>query len=303
MSTVLKWALRVVGFIGIVLAGVYLFAFWDSESRLEHIYDVQPVELNIEQDAATLARGRHIAITRGCTECHGENLAGRVFLDDPMIGRFVASNLTRGAGGIGATYGDIDWIRATRHGIRPNGKALMIMPSNEFFQLSEADLSAAIAYAKSVPAVDNELPPSTISPLGRALVTFNRDIAILPAERIAHTAIPPPAPAVGPTKVYGRYLATLCTNCHGATYSGGKIPGVPPDWPPAANLTPATDAPISGWNLAQFAASLRTGITPDGRQLDKRYMPWTVIGQMTDDELHALWLYFRSIPAKPHGNR
>ncbi len=303
MKILLKWVVRIGSAIGVVLAGAFLIVFWASESRLDRTYDVRPRELTIQQDTATLAHGRHIATVRGCTDCHGDNLAGRVFLDDPMIGRFVATNLTRGKGGVGATFSDSDWVRAVRHGVRPNGKALMIMPSDEFFQLSDGDLAAAIAYAKSVPAVDNELPASRISAAGRAIVTLNRDVAILPAERIAHDASPAAAPAPGVTPEYGAYLATGCTTCHGATFSGGKIPGVPPDWPQASNLTPAADADSSHWNAAQFTHTLRTGITPEGRQLNKRYMPWPVIGKMTDDELQALWLYFRSVPAKPHGNR
>ena len=303
MKTLLKWATRSLGAVGVLLAGAFLIVFWASESRLDRTYDVQPRKLHIQQDMATLRHGRHIATIRGCTECHGENLAGRVFLDNPMIGRFVATNLTRGKGGIGATFSDSDWVRAVRHGVRPNGKPLMIMPSDEFFQLSDSDLAAAIAYAKSVPAVDNELPSSKISAAGRALVTLNRDIAILPVERIAHDTSPAAVPAAGLTPEYGAYLATGCTTCHGATFSGGEIPGVPPDWPQAANLTPAADAASSRWNVEQFAHTLRTGITPEGKKLDKRYMPWPVIGKMTDDELHALWLYFRSVPAKSRGNR
>lgn len=65
---------------------------------------------------------------------------GRVFLDEPAIGRFVASNLTRGKGGVGASYTDDDWVRAIRHGVGPDGKALLIMPSQEFFNLSDADV-------------------------------------------------------------------------------------------------------------------------------------------------------------------
>jgi hypothetical protein len=32
-------------------------------------------------------------------------------------------------------------------------------------------------------------------------------------------------------------------------------------------------------------------------------MPWQALGQMTDDELKALWLYLQSLPAKPTGSR
>jgi hypothetical protein len=32
-------------------------------------------------------------------------------------------------------------------------------------------------------------------------------------------------------------------------------------------------------------------------------MPWPVLGQMTDDELKALWMFLHSAPAKAYGNR
>lgn len=78
---------------------------------------------------------------------------------------------------------------------------------------------------------------------------------------------------------------------------------MPPQWPPAANLTPEPGAAIARWSKAGFAATLRTGVTPEGRQLESLYMPWKVIGQMTDDEIEALWLYLRSLPPKGTGNR
>jgi hypothetical protein len=30
-------------------------------------------------------------------------------------------------------------------------------------------------------------------------------------------------------------------------------------------------------------------------------MPWETFGQMTDDELKALWMYLQSLPAMPQG--
>jgi hypothetical protein len=32
-------------------------------------------------------------------------------------------------------------------------------------------------------------------------------------------------------------------------------------------------------------------------------MPWPVLGQMTDDELKAVWLYLQSLPAAEYGNQ
>jgi hypothetical protein len=45
---------------------------------------------------------------------------------------------------------------------------------------------------------------------------------------------------------------------------------------------------------------MRTGITPGGKQLID-FMPWEYFGQMTDDELKAVWMYLQSLPALPQG--
>ena len=62
------------------------------------------------------------------------------------------------------------------------------------------------------------------------------------AEKIDHRK-PPSQPIVAaPTPQYGAYVANMCIGCHGACVSGGKIRGAPPEWPPAANLTPGRAA-------------------------------------------------------------
>ncbi len=44
-------------------------------------------------------------------------------------------------------------------------------------------------------------------------------------------------------------------------------------------------------------------MTPAGKQLDRKYMPWPVLGQMTDEELTALWLSLKATPPRASGNR
>jgi len=98
----------------------------------------------------------------------------------------------------------------------------------------------------------------------------------------------------------GRYLADIagCHGCHGTGLSGGPVAG-PPGLPPASNLTTAG---IGDWTEADFVRAMRNGRRPDGSSLDP-FMPWEVFGKMTDDELHALWLYLRSVPARAFGNK
>jgi len=83
-----------------------------------------------------------------------------------------------------------------------------------------------------------------------------------------------------------------CTGCHGPELVGG--PSHEPGAPPAANLTPAG---IGTWTEADFFKALRSGVRPDGTAINPA-MPWASSGRMTDDELRALWLYLRTVPAK-----
>jgi mono/diheme cytochrome c family protein len=303
MKQLKKWLLRIAA----VLAGVVVLAagtvYALSEARLSHAYAIPAETLSIPADAASNAHGMHVAIISGCVDCHGPNLAGRVFFENAMVGRFVASNLTSGKGGVGKRFSDQDWIRAIRHGVRPNGKPLLVMPSREFYPLSDADLGPLIAYIKTVPAVDHELPASALSPMGRVLLLALKDIPLLAAERIDHSAPRPVPPAPAVTVEYGHYLAVRCTGCHGDTLSGGKIPGTPPEWPPALNLTPYPGAATAVWTEGEFVTALRTGVTPRGNHFDQKYMPYKVLGQMTDDELKAVWLYLKSVPPREYGNR
>ena len=158
------------------------------------------------------------------------------------------------------------------------------MPSLEFARLSSADLGAIIAYVKSVPPVDNEPPGSTFGPLGRVFTLF--EPGFISARVIDHTASIPSTVEPGVTVAYGEYLGALCTACHGSDLSGGYGPNISPGGAPG------------GWSEAGFMNTLRTGVTPGGRQLNPDDMPWKVFAKMTDDELKAVWLYLQSVPAK-----
>lgn len=295
MRKVLKWIGIVLGgLVGlIVLALVALYV--TAEVRLNRTYTVQPEAVTIPTDPAAIQRGRQWAAVH-CTICHGENLAGTLFFDDPSLGRIHTPNLTSGQGGVGGTLSDADFVRAIRHGVRRDGKPLFAMSSSAFYYLSDADLGAIIAYAKSVPPVDNPSAGYTLTPLAKILLAAGAfGDEILSAEVIDHTGPRPPAPEPGVTVAYGEYLVNIgdCRTCHGPQLSGGQSPD--PAAPPAPNLTPGGE--LGGWSEGDFITAMRTGVTPTGRQLSE-FMPWEYVGRMTDDELKALWLYLQSLPAQ-----
>ncbi|MEW5940596.1 MAG: c-type cytochrome [Chloroflexota bacterium] len=302
MKTFLKWMGRVLAALAGLVVLALAFVYFKTESRLNHVYAAPRDALTIPSDDASIARGKHIFQFRGCEACHGERLEGKTYLDDPAIGKVIAGNLTRGEGGFGASFTDEDWARAIRYGARPDGTPLLFMPATEFYFLSDDDLAAVIAYVKSAPPVDHVQPPSSLSFTGRAVMTLVPEITFIPAELIPMDAPRPIAPEPGVTPEYGEYLTLSCKVCHGLTMSGGVIPGFPPDWPPAANLTWGKGSRLPAWDFTDFVTFMRTGVR-HGKQVDPKYMPWTSYKFMTDEELQAVWVYLQSLPPKDYGNR
>ena len=290
----LKWTGIALGGLVALLVLVLVGLYASTGLRLSKTYRIDPAPLRVLSDAATMERGRHWTAVH-CTGCHGEDLSGTVVFEDPSLGRVEANNLTSGRGGIASTYGDADWLRAIRHGVRPNGKPLVIMPSKEYYHLSDEDLAAIIAYVKSVPSVDSAMGGYTFKPMARILTAVGAFGDILAAEVIDHSAPRPAAPLVGASVEYGAYLARTggCLGCHGQELSGGKDPN--PAAPPAPNIT--LGGSPGRWSEAEFVAVMRTGVAPGGRQ-GSEFMPWKYMGRMSDGELKALWQYLKSLPAK-----
>jgi mono/diheme cytochrome c family protein len=279
----------------VALAAIYGL----SGRRLSRLHSVQARTLVIPTTAAAVEKGRHIVSTRGCMDCHGADLGGKKVIDDPAVGMFWGPNLTRGAGGLPADHTDLDFVRAIRHGVAPNGRSLVLMPSQEYTTLSDEDLGATIAYLKSVPPVDRPRGPVAPGPVARLLIVMGQ--IKLAADEINHETVQAASVTPEISVSYGKYLIANCVGCHGPNLSGGKIPGGPPHWPAAANLTPEASTRISKWTEAQFVSVLRTHQRPDGTQLDP-VMP-AAYAQMTDVELKALWAYLKSIPPAATASR
>ena len=280
----------------LLVGAIYLLSAW----RYNKTYAIDARTISVaSRDTAVVARGQHIAATRGCGDCHGADFGGKTFIDDPVMGRITGANLTSGKGGVGASYTDADWVRALRHGVGPQGKPLAFMPSDEYMHLSDEDLGALVAYLKQLPPVDRVVPAPEPGPMARLLTVLGGGgLPTLAAEKIDHAAarVHKAAPAVGPTAEYGGYLAPTCTGCHGADFAGGPIPGGPPNWPAAANLTPHDEDGLGTWSEADFIRALRTKRRPDGSEISE-VMP-AALGQMTDTELTALWKYLQTLQPK-----
>jgi mono/diheme cytochrome c family protein len=286
---ILKWiGIGLGSLIGLAAAALAV-AYFSMESKLNKVYTIPSETVSVPASFPADTQGFPRAMISFCQQCHGGNLAGQVLSEDIIFGRFIAPNLTSGKGGIGGQYTDADFVRLLRHGVRPNGKPVIAMPAELFTHLSAGDLGDVIAYVKSVPPVDNELPRTFFGPIGRGMVLVGMvpmTVAI-PAEGIDHAA-PPPDIKPGVTAEYGKYMAIFCTGCHGEDFAGGESVSA------GVNLTPGGD--LATWTDADFVNTLRTGVTPGGKTLDPEKIPLDSIRQLTDDELKAIWLYLQTLP-------
>lgn len=276
MKKLFKWTGIVLGGLIVLtfLAGLILYPI--GMKSLTKVYSNVTVEtVNIPTDADAISRGKHVSIIWACTKCHGEDLSGKLLTNDPIdgtiptFGAIPASNLTSGNGGIGQLYTDTDWVRAIRHGIKPNNQAAIYMYVST---ISDQDLGDLITYLKQIPPADSELP----------VIRYGPFIPILPAlgiftpeaELIDHNAPHSADPKPGATIEYGKYLSSICAECHGNGIAN------------AMNS--------KNWKQEEFIRTFNTGVLPDGRQLGPT-MSSKTFNEMNDTELAALWLYFTSV--------
>ncbi len=258
------------------------------------------LEVDPKSDALTRAikRGEHLVNTRvACNGCHSPDLGGKVLIDQTIVGYWAAPNLTSGNGSVTKGFSVADWDRAVRHGVRHTGQSSS-MPTTEFVNLSDHELSDVIAFVRSRPPVDRVIKPVGIGPIFSFLVAFGSDA--LPAFKTDHQkphAVEPPVEAA--SVELGGHIAQVCRGCHGPTLSGGKVAG-DPNMPVVANITPH-ETGLKGWTEADFLRALREGKRKDGTDI-KPQMPWAAYGQMNDVELKALWAYLQTVAPVPKGN-
>jgi cytochrome c553 len=276
MKKSLKWIGTVLGgLVGLtLLAGLVLYPI--GMKKLSRLYpNITVASVSIPTDDDAIARGRHVSVIWACTKCHGEDLSGRLLTNDPIegtiptLGAIPAPNLTSSEGGIGQFYTDTDWVRALRHGIKPNNQAEIYMYVST---ISDQDLGDLIAYLKQIPPVDTDSPAiryGPFLPIAPALGIFTPA-----AELIDHNASHLENPVPGATVEYGKYLSAICAQCHGTGISNA----------------------VKNWKQEDFIRTFNTGVLPDGRQLGPA-MSSKTFNELNDTELAALWLYFTS--AKP----
>lgn len=272
-----------------------------SERKMNRVVDVPIASLNLASFNPDMQRGEYLFVTRGCSECHGARGEGKLVFEDPSSGFYVQSpNVTRGGGGAAATYSDTDWVALLRHGLKPGRTPVFVMPSEDYAQMADEDVAALVGYIRSMPPSAERKAELRIPLMLKALYAFG--VATDAAEKIDHSK-PAPTRVPNDTHAQGEYISKTCTGCHGAGFSGGKIPGAPPTWPAAANLTSASDSPMTTryGSVEQFRQMMRSGKREDGTSIG--VMPFESLRAMSDAELDALFGFLKTLQPKASGTR
>ena len=248
-------------------------------------------------------RGRYLAEAGGCAGCHTEKdavaFAGGRALNTPF-GTFYGPNITPDPkAGIGR-WTETDFIRAMRHGERPDGANYFpAFPYPSFTRIGDADLRDLWAYLRTLRASNRANQEHDLAfPFSlRFLVTGWKWLFFTPGPFQA-------APNLSQTLNRGAYLVQAlghCGECHTPrNYLGGPksnrflAGGKGPDGKGVPNLTPTRLKKLSDAELKDFLVS---GTTPDGD------VPAEAMGEvirnttsrLVPEDLAALIAYLRSL--------
>lgn len=267
-----------------VVAG---WVWWRSEAHLRSFPNPPEFAMAIPADKAAIARGQHLAVTRGCTSCHGAHLEGDVFMEGEWGFRAVAANIAL----LAKQENPAALERAIRHGIGHDGRALFSMPSYNFVHMRDGDVADLIAFMRAEPATEHPLPANTLGWKFRWDIARGTDDAI-PAFLSKVPALSfqsHPDAAVR----RGEYLAmTSCNECHGFGLRG--------DDPWASPDEKAPDLAIVGsYEKADFNKLMRTGKAAGNREL--RLMSGVAryrFAHWTDEEVDDLYAFLQAMSAK-----
>lgn len=240
----------------------------------------------------------------GCGNCHtpqgpegpmpGQEFGGQIVEQSDMMTAF-APNITPGSRI--ADWSDAELARAIREGLRPDGTIIgPPMPFALYKHISDDDLASIVAFVRTVEPLEGGEPASVYNfPLPPAYGP--------PIETVA-------APEPGVTVEYGEYLVAVshCMECHspitpmgpdlgeGLGTGGFEFHG-PWGSVTAPNITSHDDG-LAGYTDDEIKTMITQATRPDGSPMSPP-MPYGYLAQMTPDDLDAILLYLRTVPAKP----
>lgn len=233
----------------------------------------------------TFRHGERLASVLGCRGCHGKDLTGHIWEDDPKIAVLWTSNLTREL----PAYSDAALERALRAGVRHDGTPLWTMPSELFSHLSTPDMAALIAWLRTVPPKGEAHPRIRIGPGGKEMIARGEikptPIWVRESRRLA------------PARLNGRHdwarymIRATCAECHGMELKGD---------PPTEKERSPDLILASTYSRDEFRHLMRTGEPTGGRKL--KLMDEVARGRfvhLTNREVDAIYDYLKARAEAP----
>ena len=282
ISMKLSFLWMIGGVVFLTLLG-YSSIYGLSERQLTVHSNSLPFTEIIPIDSASIEKGRHIADTRGCTGCHGNQLEGRDLSEEwPDVGTPVAPNLAKYV----REHDPSVTEAAIRKGIGQNGKALFTMPSLSFATLSTTDVASLIGFFQSMPVVEKELPDPALNIRSRWALIRGAELDMVSKVGALPKLLSLDA---GTPLARGQYLAmTTCIECHGSDLRGAS-------WgPPDLSI-------VSAYSKSGFNRLLKEGIGLGDRE-DLGLMTEVARGQFmhfSEMEVEDLYLFLQTLKDYP----
>jgi mono/diheme cytochrome c family protein len=314
MSTVRRWlprsAFAAVLAAGLVMGGL-LMADWLTSPPPIPAEPGAPAVLVANGDNI-VARGEYLTRAGGCFSCHtapgGQPLAGRRALATPF-GTFYSPNITPDVEtGIGG-WTDVQFLRALRYGVRPDGANYFpVFPYPSFTGIADGDALAIKAYLFSRPAVRQPDRAHDVAfPFSwRFLQGGWRLLFFTPGPFR-------PSPERSAARNRGAYLVTAlshCGECHtprntlGAVRQSLRLAGNAdgPDGQVVPNITPDPATGIGEWQKSDLMELLKTGTTPEQTTVKGAMREAIADGfkYLSDDDLAAIADYLLAQPPIVH---
>ncbi len=268
-------------------------------------------------DPHFVSRGKYLADNvLGCMSCHSDvnkEVFAQPSVDGTMgqggfawsaevgfPGHIVAPNIT--PFGIGA-WTDGEVLHAMTAGLHREGHALFpVMPYPIYGTLTETDAKAVVSYLRTVPSIETEPYPRTLS---------------LILKKVANKVAAPPSYSdplpVGNVLARGEYLTRVagCEHCHtpqkggkpdsSQRFAGGQAFQMVMGTAVSPNISPAEGRGVGYWSETDFLNKFKHFRSDASRQHEagpgdpNTPMPWFDYAGMTDEDLSAIWVYLQTV--------
>ena len=261
-----------------------------SETTEERVVAVQPATAfdgaQATEVAAMVEHGERLTNVLGCRGCHGKQLEGKLWDDDPKeYGIMWASNLTQAI----PRMTDAQLKLLLTRGVHPKRQELWVMPSELFQHLSPADLDALVAYTRTLKPVGPLSPDPKPGPLALRQIKSGE---AKPAQTLVRELSNVGPVELGASLALGRYITrTTCAECHGPKLEGRQA---------EEGKTP--DLVVAGaYSRDEFEKLITQGVPTGGRKLHPLMVSVAKgrFSHLTPHERDALYSYLKARAEQP----